>query len=57
MTSVFTKASVLGLNAVLLESPRAVTEPPFIEETPSVIIKGINHKTVLAPSPSKKKKI
>lgn len=57
MTSVFTKASVLGLNAVLLESPRAVTEPPFIEETPSVIIKGINHRTVLAPSPSKKKKI
>ncbi|TGZ81351.1 ARM repeat-containing protein [Ascodesmis nigricans] len=41
----YNKASVLGLNAVLLETPEALAESPFLEETPQIIAAGIAHKT------------
>ncbi|KAL7269761.1 translational activator of GCN4 [Rhizina undulata] len=45
LNTAFTKASVLGLNAVLLESPEALQVSTFSEETPSIISQGIGHKT------------
>ncbi|KAG0125489.1 armadillo-type protein [Tuber indicum] len=44
VSNAFTKASVLGLNAVLVESPASLTESPFFEETPPIISQGISHK-------------
>lgn len=41
----FTHASVLGLNAVLVESPSLLPEN-FPAETPSIICQGIAHKDV-----------
>lgn len=46
LNTAFTKASVLGLNAVLLESSDALLESSFSEDTPSVINQGIAHRTV-----------
>ncbi|KAI9787596.1 MAG: translational activator of GCN4 [Geoglossum umbratile] len=40
----FNKASVLNLNAILLESPESLAEPPFVEETAAVICQGVGHK-------------
>lgn len=47
LKSSFTKASILTLNSVIIESPEALGE--FGEEVPQVIAKGINHKTVCSP--------
>ena len=44
LTTHFTKASVLGLNAVLLEAPQSMMEGSFSNETPSVICQGIRSK-------------
>lgn len=41
----YTKASVLGLNATILESPKMLVEL-FAEEVPSYIAQGIKHKSV-----------
>jgi hypothetical protein len=41
----FSHASVLGLNALLAESPDTMIEH-FAEETPSIICQGIAHKDV-----------
>ncbi|KAI5851570.1 armadillo-type protein, partial [Morchella snyderi] len=41
----FTKASVLGLNAVLLESPETLLEGSFSDDTPAIISQGISHRT------------
>ncbi|KAL1855477.1 translational activator of GCN4 [Paecilomyces lecythidis] len=43
LTTNFTHASVLGLNAVLVESPSSLTEN-FAGEVPSIICQGIAHK-------------
>lgn len=50
MNPSFTKASVLGLNAVLLESPETLLEGSFSDDTPALISQGISHRTV-RPSP------
>src|SRR2546421_6531914 len=42
----FNKASVLGLNSVLLESPESLTESAFAEELPTTICQGIVNNTV-----------
>src|SRR2546429_2115421 len=42
----FNKASVLGLNSVLLESPESLTESAFAVELPTTICQGIVNKTV-----------
>lgn len=42
LTAHFTKASVLALNAILLEAPKALTEN-FGEETASTISQGISN--------------
>ncbi|KAI5776643.1 armadillo-type protein [Geopyxis carbonaria] len=41
----FTKVSVLGLNAILLESAEALQDPTFVDITPHIISQGISHKT------------
>lgn len=46
----FPKVAVLGLNAVLLESPEVMADAVFAEETPAVITQGIAHKSVCPPS-------
>jgi hypothetical protein len=46
MTTHFTQASVLALNAVLLESPQTITESAFAEELPSLICQGISNRNV-----------
>ena len=43
LTSRFTPASVLNLNAILVESPKALTEN-FGQETPAIICQGIDSK-------------
>ncbi|OJJ50496.1 hypothetical protein ASPZODRAFT_126377 [Penicilliopsis zonata CBS 506.65] len=43
LTTHFTHASILGLNALLVESPTSLTEN-FAAETPSIICQGIAHK-------------
>jgi hypothetical protein len=48
LTANFSKASVLNLNAVLLESPEALAEPPFAEETVTIVCQGVSHKNVRA---------
>ncbi|KAI5807467.1 armadillo-type protein [Peziza echinospora] len=40
----FTKASILALNATLVESPKSLVEL-FAEETPNYIAQGIKHKS------------
>ena len=49
LSASLSKASVLNLNAVLLESPEALAEPPFVEETATIICQGVNHKNVRVP--------
>jgi len=41
----YTKASVLGLNSTILESPKSLVELSA-EETPNYIAQGIKHKSV-----------
>jgi len=43
LTASFTRASVLGLNAVLVESPETLCEGPFSETTSSIIVQGIRN--------------
>lgn len=45
VTTHFTHASILALNAVLVESPSSLAEH-FTAETPSLICQGISHKDV-----------
>ncbi|KAL1954209.1 hypothetical protein VTO42DRAFT_1527 [Malbranchea cinnamomea] len=45
LTTQFTHSSVLGLNAILAESPELLAEQ-FAEETPAIICQGIKHKDV-----------
>lgn len=49
LTNHFTHASVLALNAVLLESPATLTDT-FPEETPAIIRQGIASKEVRVPT-------
>lgn len=42
----YTKASVLGLNAVMLESPTVLQESTFADDTATIIANGIGHKSV-----------
>lgn len=46
----YTRVSVLGLNAVLLESPTVLQESTFADDTAHIIVNGIGHKTVSPPS-------
>jgi hypothetical protein len=46
LTTHFTRASVLGLNSVLVEAPEALTTTSFATETPKVICRGIASKNV-----------
>ena len=49
VTTHFTPATVLALNAVLLQSPQSLTISPFAEVTPSVLAQGIgNAQPVIA---------
>ena len=41
----YSKSAVLSLNAILLDSPRALVEH-FADEVPGFIAAGIKHKTV-----------
>lgn len=43
VTNHFTHASVLALNAVLVESPESLTVGTFAEITPSIIVQGITN--------------
>ena len=45
ITTHFTHASVLALNALLVESPSSLAEH-FATDTPSLICQGISHKDV-----------
>lgn len=42
VTNHFTPASVLALNAVMLESPQSLASSPFSEITPSILVQGIS---------------
>jgi hypothetical protein len=46
MTTHFSQASVLALNAVLLESPSTLTESAFADDLPQVIRQGMASKNV-----------
>ncbi|KAI9736804.1 MAG: translational activator of GCN4 [Claussenomyces sp. TS43310] len=46
MTTQFSHASVLALNAVLLESPKSLTESSFAEDLPGLICQGISSKNI-----------
>lgn len=55
VTTHFTQASVLALNAVLLESPSSLTETAFANDLPEVICQGMANKNAsiaLPPIPS-----
>lgn len=41
---------MLGLNAVLLESPTVLQESTFADDTANIIVTGIGHKNVGPPS-------
>ncbi|KKA29998.1 hypothetical protein TD95_003828 [Thielaviopsis punctulata] len=45
MPSAFTTASVLTLNAVLVEAPNALLESSLAEALPELLIRGMKHKT------------
>lgn len=45
LTTHFTHPSILGLNALLVESPSSLIEN-FPTETPTIICQGIAHKDV-----------
>jgi len=49
MTTHFSQASVLALNAVLLESPSSLTESAFADDLPQVICQGMASKNVSCP--------
>lgn len=46
LTKDFSSSSVLALNAVLLESPKALLDSPLVEELPELLCQGIGHKNV-----------
>jgi hypothetical protein len=46
MTRDFSNSSVLALNAVLLESPRALLESPLLEDLPDLLCQGMTYKIV-----------
>ena len=46
MTTHFSQASVLALNAVLLESPSSLTKSSFADDLPGVICQGMGSKSV-----------
>lgn len=56
VTTHFTHASILALNAVLVESPSSLAEH-FTAETPSLICQGISHKDVSSDQVPVKKKM
>ena len=51
LTTNFTHASILGLNALLVESPSSLLEN-FPAETPSIICQGISNTDVRADQKS-----
>jgi len=42
----YPRVSVLGMNAVLLESPAVLQESTFADDTANIIVNGIGHKNV-----------
>lgn len=46
VTTQFSNASVLALNAVLVESPDAILESPLADELPDLVCQGMSHKNV-----------
>ncbi|KAB5571790.1 armadillo-type protein [Coniochaeta sp. 2T2.1] len=44
LTKDFSNSSVLALNAVLLESPKALLESSLVEELPELLCQGITHR-------------
>lgn len=52
VTTHFSQASVLALNAVLLEAPSSLTETDFADELPAIICQGMSSKNVSCWPPS-----
>jgi hypothetical protein len=46
ITTNFSQASVLALNAVLLEAPSSLTETTFADDLPSIICQGMSSSNV-----------
>jgi hypothetical protein len=49
VTTHFSQASVLALNAVLLESPSSLTDTAFADDLPTVICQGMSSANVSFP--------
>lgn len=49
-TTHFTNASVLALNAVLVESPQTLLESPLADDLPDLLCQGMSNKNVCLPS-------
>lgn len=46
LTKDFSNSSVLALNAVLLESPKALLDSPLVEELPELLCQGMGNRNV-----------
>lgn len=57
MTTHFTQASILALNAVLVESPESLTEGSFADDLPAVICQGMASKNVSAAHSHSRKSV
>jgi len=53
MTRDFTNSSVLALNAVLLESPKALLDSPLVDDLPELLCQGMGSSVVSSDPPTK----